>query len=419
MIETTDGDRPAGSRDRLPRRTSTRTRVTVVVLVIAAVLGGHIWYGNRHHFFDLKIYYHAVNWWAHGHELYAYAFVDEIQGPIGFTYPPFAAILMYPMAWLPLGVVETIMSLGTLVAVIVTTRWLMMPVARRHGWPVWFAMCLAVPLVTMLEPIRETYSFGQINLFIALLILWDLLYLTPRGSRFAGVGIGLATAIKLTPAVFIVYLIASRRVRAGTVAAVTAVGVTLLTAVIMPRDSWRYWTDILFQTNRVGHLDRIPNQSLLGAMSRLADPHRPSDAVWLVLVVVVTGFGLWRAVRATRAGDEVAALTLVGTVGTLISPVSWQHHLYWFVPALIVLLDATVSRVGGWRWYGLSALVAYVTITISVISFFDYGWLAPTSVDTFGGFFVANWYSVLMLLIIAALPIRDRRSPIAQTAQKE
>src|SRR5581483_12201814 len=112
-----------------------------------------------------------------------------------------------PMAWLGWNVTIALMLAASLAAIVLTTAWLLGPVADRHGWPRWFVICLALPLVTWLQPVRETLTFGQINLVLALLVLADLLVLAPRGSRLTGVGIGLAAAIKLTPAVFILYLL--------------------------------------------------------------------------------------------------------------------------------------------------------------------------------------------------------------------
>jgi alpha-1,2-mannosyltransferase len=389
-----------------PPRAATAGRVAVVAAVALAVGIGHHWYGNRHHYYDLRIYDEAIRWWAGGQPLYSFSHFDRIQGPLGFTYPPFAALLMYPMAWVSLGTVETVVLVANLAALAVTTVWLVVPLADRHGWPRWFVLGLALPLVTTLEPIRETITFGQINLLLAALVVGDLLRLVPKGSRWAGVGVGLATAIKLTPGIFIVYLLVTRRWRAAATATGTAAAATLLAAAVAPHDSWRYWTFSVWEANQVGHLDRIPNQAIWGTLLRLAAPHQPSRLVWLAVVALVAGYGLWRASRAARAGDELVGMTLAGLVGLLISPVSWQHHLYWFVPAIVVLVDGAATP-GRYRvWYGGLAAVIWLTVTIGVIAFFDYG-LSYDWLDTVPGFFISNWYLLLMLLLIPVLPIRS------------
>jgi alpha-1,2-mannosyltransferase len=126
------------------------------------------------------------------------------------------------------------------------------------------------------------------------------------------------------------------------------------------------------------------------------------------MVAVLATYCLWRAARAARAGDELAGVTITGLLGTLVSPVSWQHHLYWFAPALILLVDAYASRVRHRGWYLALAIVVWVSVAGSVISLFDYGlpWsVAPTAL----GFFIMNWYLLLMLLLLAVLPIRALR----------
>jgi alpha-1,2-mannosyltransferase len=383
-------------------RRSTTVRVAIVVAVVLVAAAAHYWYGNRHNYYDLRIYDDAIRWWADGKPLYTFSHPDPIQGPLGFTYPPFAGLLMYPMAWVPVGVVIMVMLLANLTALVVTTVWLVFPLADRHGWPRWFVLGLALPLVSWLEPVRETVTFGQINLLLALLVLGDLLLLVPRGSKWAGIGVGLATAVKLTPAVFIVYLLVTRRWRAAATAAGTAAAATLLAVAVAPHDSWRYWTFTVWEANKVGHLDRIPNQALWGTLLRLAAPHQPSRLLWLALVAAVAGYGLWRAARAARAGDELTGITLTGLVGLLVSPVSWQHHLYWFIPALVILVDAA-------GWYAVLAGVVWLSVAVGVIAFFDYG-LSYDLLDTVPGFLISNWYLLLMLLLLVVLPIRAREA---------
>jgi alpha-1,2-mannosyltransferase len=400
----------AAPRTATPARPQVWTglrRAAVVVVVVLAVGAAQWWYGNRHDYFDLKIYYKAIRWWASGHQLYDYIQPDQIQHSLGFTYPPFAAVLMYWMAWMPLDAVIVLIWVGSAACVLVTTAWLIRPLANRHGWPFWYAMCLAIPLISTLEPIRENFAFGQINMYLALLTLGDLLLVVPRGSRWGGVGVGLAAAIKLTPAIFIGYLLITRRYRAAATAGATAVGATLLAAVLAPSESWRYWTSTLWQTDRIGHLYLVQNQSVMGTLSRLAEPKPASSLPWLALVAVIAAFGLWRAARAGRAGDELVGITLTGLVGSLVSPVSWQHHLYWFVPALVVLLDVVATRGAPRRaWYAAAGVLVWTTVTISVISFFDWHYLPDSRMRTPEGFLVLNWYVLLMLMLLVVLPVR-------------
>lgn len=387
-------------------------RRLVTVVALAAVLPALYLPGRVHDFFDLKIYMRAMDWWAAGHPLYDYVQPDRVQGELYFTYPPFSALLLRPFAVLPLGATVAIFTVLTAIGVVVTTRWLVEPVVERHGWPRLFTVIVAVLLVLAVESTRETVTFGQINMLLVVLILADLLFAVPGGRRWAGVGVGLATALKLFPGIFIVYLLATRRWLAAAVASVTAALATMLAAAVAPGDSWRFWTHELWATDRVGRADYTGNQSMFGLLSRITAPERPDRLVWLLLVAVVAGYGLWRAVRAARAGDALTGLTLTGLVGGLISPITWTHHLYWFIPSVVVLVDTalTAGRAGdaGRRRRLLALAVGtYLVITYGVVSFYDWG-VASARTDSPIEFLLRNVYILLSLLLLVTLPIRPR-----------
>ncbi|MEU6073435.1 glycosyltransferase 87 family protein [Micromonospora sp. NPDC047074] len=400
---------PAVTDDDTGGRT---VRRVVAVLALAAVLPALYLPGLVHDFFDLKIYMRAMDWWAAGNPLYDYVQPDRVQGELYFTYPPFSALLLRPFALLPLGATITIFTVLTGLAVLVTTRWLVTPLIDRHGLPRVFTLTVAVLLVLAVESTRETITFGQINMLLVVLILADLLFAVPRASRWAGVGVGLATALKLFPGIFIVYLLATRRWRAAAVASVTAAAATLLAAAVAPRDSWRFWTHELWATDRVGRTDYTGNQSLFGLLSRITAPEKPSQVYWLLLVAVVAGYGLWRAARAARAGDPLAGLALTGLVGALVSPITWTHHIYWFIPAVVVLVDAALSadpatREGTRRrrWLAALAVGTSALIVYGVVTFQDWG-VAPVRTDSVDEFLVRNTYVLLSLLLLVALPVR-------------
>ncbi len=376
----------------------------------AAAATGHILYGNRHHFFDLDIYYRAVRWWAEGHDIYSYSQPDRVERSLGFTYPPFAALLLRPLGELPLGGAQAVFVVVSVSALVAALWFVIGPVAARLGYPTWFCTAFALPFVSWLEPVRETFSFGQINFIVTGLIVLDLLVAVPRKSRLAGVGVGLAAATKLTPAIFVVYLLLTRRWRPAVTAVVAAVAATLAGAAAIWNGTWRFWTGLLWRTDRIGQIDRTQNQSLTGALARLARPHHPNGLVWALLAVLIIGYGLWRARTAALAGDEVTGLTLTAIVGCVVSPVTWSHHLVWFAPALIGLVDAALDRrrpLRARRALATLAAVLYVTVTFSVITWYDWHVLRRSVVDKgVPGFLIDNWYLLLMVVLLVALPIR-------------
>ncbi|WP_422738605.1 glycosyltransferase 87 family protein [Micromonospora sp. WMMD729] len=399
---------PPAVTDDDPGGRTVRRLVTIVALL--AVLPALYLPGLVHNFFDLKIYMSAMDWWTAGHPLYDYVQPDRVQGELYFTYPPFSALLLWPFGLLRLGATVAIFTVLTVAAVVLTTRWLVLPVIARHALPRTFTLTVAVLLVLAVESTRETITFGQINMLLVVLILADLLFAVPQARRWAGVGVGLATALKLFPGIFIVYLLATRRWRAAVVASATAAAATLLAAAVAPGDSWRFWTQELWDNDRVGRTDYTGNQSLFGLLSRFTAPEKPDRLLWLLVVAVVAGYGLWRAVRAARAGDALTGLTLTGLVGALVSPITWTHHIYWFVPAVVLLADAALSanspaEFRRRRWLAGLAIGTAALIIYGVVSFHDWG-VAPVRTDDPVDFVLRNGYVLLSLLLLVVLPIR-------------
>jgi alpha-1,2-mannosyltransferase len=317
------------------------TRKVWIVAGLAVLAAGIVWLAEiRNGFFDSKVYYGAVQYWFRdGGMVYDWL---RPGTPYGFTYPPFAGLMMAPMAYLPFPLVVVVASAATLVTTGLLTWWLIAPMVRRLGWTPWFAFAVAYCLAVAFEPVRETLTFGQVNTLLLTLVVGDVLFGVSRGRRWAGVGIGLATAIKLTPGVFILYLLVTRRWRAAATASGTAAAATLVAAAIFPDQSREFWTSALWDTNRVGVLSYVSNQSLRGFLARL-----PIDSVaslvWVVCVLAALGFWAWRVRAAARVGDDLGGLALTGVLGCLISPVTWVHHCVWLLPAIVRCVDAGLS----------------------------------------------------------------------------
>lgn len=293
-----------------------------------------------HRNFDIRVYDGAVTSWAHGGDLYTYALGAR---HLGFTYPPFAALLMLPMALLSQAAVIALNAVLIAVALVIAMRLVLGStfLASRHG--VWFVTAMAVPLAFLSQPIRDTLSFGQVNVYLALLVLADLVALR-RGLRWAGVGVGLATAIKLTPGLFVVFYLLTSQRRAVRNAVGAALGATVLSVLVAPGASWTFWTSALLDPSRVGHYDDSANQSIAGVIARLTDSRQLAAGPWLLAVLVILPLGLARAHQAWNRGDALAAFTLVGLTAGLVSPITWVHHLFWLVPAVVLLVDVGLHR---------------------------------------------------------------------------
>jgi alpha-1,2-mannosyltransferase len=428
MTSATRAQPPDTGRSR--GRTAARGALGVAIICAVALAAAlyminlsvlNPWHGG----FDAKVYRGAVIWWLHHKPLYAF---HRNATPYGFTYPPFAALTMLPMALFSQRTMLWINGTFSAVVLIALTWWLVTPIAARHRWPRWFAVGVAVPLVYLIEPVRETIAYGQVNLYLMALVLLDVALLA-RGSRFAGVGIGLATAIKLTPGLFILYLLITGRWRAAATALGTFAGATLLAAAVAPGTSMQFWTATLFETKRVGKVESADNQSLLSLLARALGTGTRTSVLWVLAAGVVLVLGMLRARRAWLRGDELVGVTLTGLVACLVSPISWTHHLVWVVPAILVLVDVAagtpVAGAGRPRDRRLlaaaTALAACVVFGVSVVWYFArfdgsmprHGIAAEIGADAY----VLAMLALLVLVPIRLLPGRrsDQHAPARVT----
>lgn len=364
-----------------------RGRLALVLVLAAAVGVFTATVPLLRDWFDLRVYYGTVDAWVHhGGRIYDY----RVPGTTyGFTYPPFAALGMLPMALVGLRTAIAFGLLLNLAALAVVLVLLVGPELRRHGW---FGLALTACLLPLFEPLRDTFSFGQVNLVLLALVLGDARLLSRGRGRWAGVGIGLAAAIKLTPALFIVLLLLGRRRRAAGVATGVAAAATGLAAWAAPDASRFYWTDALWDTGRVGRLAYVSNQSVQGVLARLAAPGEPSRALWATAVLLVLCVWAWRAWRALAAGDWAGAFALTGLAACLVSPITWVHHLVWLLPSFAVLLRHRRLRI---------AAALYGVLCSSVV------WLWFDDASGLDGFLGSNTYTWITLGLLLWLPVGE------------
>lgn len=388
--------------------------------VLLAVIPGH------RGWFDVGVYHGAVDHWVNGGELYDYL---RPGTRYGFTYPPFAALCLAPLALLAWHPAVAVSVLVNAAAAALLIRWLVVEALPSSGHsgsgptgqdpgagrdlasaagPApsrrrWYIACLAACALALFEPARDTVSFGQVNLVLLVLICADLRLLTSRHARWAGIGIGLAAAIKLTPALFIVYFLVTRQRRAALLAAGTALLATALAGLVDPQASYGFFTETLWQTSRVGSLSYVSNQSLQGMLARL-DPDSPSKLAWLAIVAVLLAAWVRRVRLAVAAGDHRAGFALTGLAACLVSPVSWVHHLVWYLPALALLAERTGTlRPDGTRRWPVPAVIPYAMMCSSVI------WLFSDDPSGVLGFVGSNAYVWIGLALLLSLPLDDGR----------
>lgn len=320
---------------------------------------------------DLRVYLAGGEAWWSGTNLYTADF--SAPGGLPFTYPPFAAMLFSALKPLPLPVVAVLFTAAGLA--------LFTSAGRTAG-----AGFGLVALCLLLEPARGGLDLGQVNMILLGLVAADCLL--PRTPRPRGTLVGLAAAIKLTPAIFVLFFLCRRRWRPALVAVAVFAACGAIGWVRAPGQSRRFWFAAVFDPQRVGGLAYSANQSLRGLLFRLGAP----EAVWLILalaVLVITVFVV------PRLRDDLAALVAVAAAGLLISPVSWSHHWVWIAPALVLL---------------------HGRVRVAVAAVFAVGphWLLPTAGDreltwTWWQHLIGNTYVWLALAFLGWCLVQARR----------
>lgn len=293
---------------------------------------------------DLTVYRAGAGAIEHGGDLYRVH--GSNQG--GFTYPPFAVLVLWPLRLPPLLVSGLIVAALSFLAAVVTAR-----VALRSV-PVWVVGAV-VACAMQTVAFRNSYAFGQIGVLLMLLAVLDLLTDDPPWPR--GMLIGIAVGIKLTPGVFVILLLLTRQRREAATAVAALATSIALAALILPVQSWRYWTDLAWHTGRVGDITSGRNRSLWGVLTHAGTPTEVAAAV----AVVVAVLGLWWASTAYR-WSPVAAIATAGLTGCLVAPITWTHHLVWVLLVLCVAMSLRLHIL--WR----AGLVAATTIAFARLS---------------------------------------------------
>ncbi len=348
----------------LGRPADGRLSVLAPLLLLVSVAARLAWtylVPNGANFVDLHVYLGGAATLDVPGTLYSYVYADQTPDfPLPFTYPPFAALVFYPLSRLPFGLVAACWQLGTIAAlygvVRLSQRLLGLSEGSRRTAMVWTAIAIWT------EPLRSTFDYGQINVILVLAVLW-----AACSARWwlSGLLVGLAAGIKLTPAITGLYFLGVRRWGTALFAALVFAATVALSIVAIGGQARFYFTDLLGDASRIGPIGTSFNQSWRGGLSRIVghDAGYGPLVVAAITATAVLAVLAWRALGADSGEqrDRLGSLLVVQLFGLLISPISWTHHWIWLVPLMIWLLDGPWrtrpgARVLGWGWLVLTLI---------------------------------------------------------------
>lgn len=321
-----------------------------------------------------------------------------------FTYPPAAALFAVPLALLSWPAAQLAWVPVIYLPLAVLTWFAFAPLLRRvpAGGPRAAALAVLFAACAYLFPMRDEIRFGQVDTVLLAMAVADCAARAPRWPR--GALVGLATAIKLVPGVFIVYLWLSGQRRAAVTAAVAALAWTLGAWLLLPGDSVTYWTSAIFQSGRLGSNAGTSNQSLRGILLREFLPGQAPAALWAAVAVLAAVAGFAVARRLASQGREMEGIAVTALLGVLLSPVSWIHHYL----VVVVVIGAILADGRSRRRIAIAAgTAAFFALTIpwwgrSLLGQPDVPALAARVVQD--GFGIA---AVALVVILARLPAAD------------
>jgi alpha-1,2-mannosyltransferase len=349
---------------------------------------------------DVDVYRLGAETFIHGNSIYTQFPVSTVGGPLPYTYPPVSVVAFIPLALIPPAVGFA------LLAGVTTAALFPLLMAYRKGVPElrgildqpWMVVAAAIALVVS-HPVKNTVFWGQINVILMMLVALDCLWPNPKWRR--GVLIGIAAAVKLTPAGFALFFLLRKDYKALVTSVISFLVMSLLGLVLMPHDSIIYWTDRIFHATSMNIGLPFANESLTAGLEKigLSGPALTwTGNLGVVLVVVMTWLGTRRALSD---GNNGLALGVNAAGVLLVSPISWSHHWILAMPTSALLLVMGYQRHNGWLLLsGTAGVVIY--------------WLAPQYMMPL---FATDWnwdqkiagssYQILALALLATMTVRQ------------
>jgi alpha-1,2-mannosyltransferase len=301
--------------------------------VVGAVILAYLIAWGRRYGLDLKVYRGSVQAWHHGLNPYDGTYTAS---HLDFTYPPFALLPLSLLAWGSFALTQWLLWGASIAAGTASVFLVLREAGAATGLRLWCASFAWTGVAVLaLEPARSGLDYGQVEFLLMFLVVVDLLAVP---IPFRGVVLGVASAIKLTPLVFLIVLLV-RRDWASTVRAVASFLVlTLMAWLLWPSESRSFWRHDVAHTSRIGKVNDPSNQSWNAVLHRPPFPSTGAAPLWLLLSAVTLAVGAVIAWRCTRTGRRAWAVIAVALSGLLASPISWSHHWVWvlLIPPLLI-----------------------------------------------------------------------------------
>jgi|GEM_PF-214258 alpha-1,2-mannosyltransferase len=344
------------------RRSVSRLHATAPLVLGISVAARFAWTYLAPHganFVDLHVYLGGAAAIDHPGTLYSYVYADQTPDfPLPFTYPPFAAVVFYPLHLLPFGVAAFLWQVATMAALYGAVRIAQCVMGLHAGAAGGHRVAMLWTAITIwIEPLRSTFDYGQVNVLLMLAVLWAVY--TTRWW-LSGLLVGVAAGVKLTPAISGIYLVGVRRWAAAVFSMAVFLATIGVSMLVVGDQTHYYFSKLLGDAHRVGPIASSFNQSWRGGISRILG-HDAGYGPPVVAAIAITAVLAVLAWRALDGSDRLGKLLVVELFGLLLSPISWTHHWVWLVPLMMWAIHGPLrarrgARTVGWGWLALTVI---------------------------------------------------------------
>ena len=329
-------------------------RVAAILLTAVLIAGAAAAFTGRaqQKMRDFEVYWTAGARAAHAEPLYR-----ESDGHYRFKYLPAFAVVLSPLARLPLDTAKATwfaLSVASLVGFVgLSVRVVPRPVPGT-GWLV------VLTVVAMAKFFGHELVLGQANVLFGLVCIAGLWWLSCGYVTLAGVAFGAAAIIKPYAIAFVPYLLLTRSWRAALAASVAVAAIVILPAAVYGIDGnlllLADWWSTASATS-VPLLTNADSSSVFAMYAKWLGWGTTAAALSLLTVAALaSAFVVVVAKRATVVAPEVLEVGLLLTFIPLCTPQGWDYVLLLSTPVVALIIARIPSMPRADRWVAASAL---------------------------------------------------------------
>lgn len=374
-------------------RSALVARLVKIGLVIAALVHGYIIsFGRSFHFRDIDIHREIGRRFLSGEYLYANDYCYMYLPTTGIYFAPLLVLERTPSLALRYAV-----AVGCLVITIMLFHRMLCSTKNSSRWSRLLVGMGAGALT--LQFILNDLDDGGPHLMLLGILTAGIYAIWVGRERLGSALIGLGIVLKITPALFVLLFLWKRQWRLASYTVLATVFWIVLPILYMGPTSWWdhhvEWTrntvlsvlDRQIEGRQENELQKA-NLSLRHTMLRYLVTYPPTHRLRLVdhsykpvldlpsplanvivgvVAISLLGLFAWSSRQAFQGpGDPMWARDCAGTLllALFFSPITWDQHLVWMIPAAVVVVSAAARLNGELTRTGYIMLAVYVVLTM-------------------------------------------------------